>query len=58
MIVYTKVKIVMDDDFHADHAGRLIDLGLSNLDEHGLYSWQVLSNVVIEDDFGIAEAGD
>lgn len=50
MIVYVKVSITMDDDCHADQAGRLVDLGLSKVESDSFYSWQVLSNVVVEDD--------
>ena len=48
MIVYVKVAISMEDDCHADQAGRLVDLGLSQVPSDSLYSWQVPSNVVVE----------
>ena len=50
MIVYVKVAVTLNDECHADHAGRLVNLGLSKVESDDLYSWHVLSNVVVEDD--------
>jgi hypothetical protein len=46
------MSIQLDDDCHGDHAGRLIDAGLSEMRgrDDSLLSWHVIKAVVVEDE--------
>jgi len=52
MRVHVHMSIQLDDDCHGDHAGRLIDAGLSEMRgrDDSLLSWHVIKAVVVEDD--------
>jgi hypothetical protein len=46
------MSIQLDDDCHGDHAGRLIDAGLSEMRgrDDSLLSWHVIKAVVVEEE--------
>jgi len=52
MRVHVHMSIQLDDDCHGDHAGRLIDAGLSEMRgrDDSLLSWHVIKAVVVEDE--------
>ena len=52
MRVHVHMSIQLDDDCHGDHAGRLIDAGLSEMRgrDDTLLSWHVIKSVVVEEE--------
>ena len=52
MRVHVHMSIQLHDDCHGDHAGRLIDSGLSEMRgrDDSLLSWHVIKSVVVEED--------
>ena len=52
MRVHVHMSIQLDDDCHGDHAGCLIDAGLSEMRgrDDSLLSWHVIKAVVVEEE--------
>ena len=52
MRVHVHMSIQLDDDCHGDHAGRLIDAGLSEMRgrDDTLLSWHIIKSVVVEEE--------